>query len=159
MSLIFCRFHVGLFSWQNSSIKGMKAFVTVTSARRNLTHFPGANQIADTCPCGATKSCQDPTLRYFQCYLFMYLFVSFLSLFSSRISVLFLFGFLPADRGECLKRERERKKKKGKKIAAVYSCKFATASRQPLFQGFRSAHRLSCHEPLDCSTRAGSALI
>ncbi|KAL8591139.1 hypothetical protein ACOMHN_063763 [Nucella lapillus] len=47
----------------NSGITGGRVHVNVSSNSRQLDYFPGANGVADSCGCGATQSCRDPTVR------------------------------------------------------------------------------------------------
>ncbi|XP_076456113.1 uncharacterized protein LOC143290501 isoform X2 [Babylonia areolata] len=47
----------------NSGITGGRVFVNVTSESRQLTYFPGANGVEDSCGCGATQSCHNRDLR------------------------------------------------------------------------------------------------
>ncbi|PVD36122.1 hypothetical protein C0Q70_03095 [Pomacea canaliculata] len=47
---------------KNSPINSNQTYVRVTSQRRQLTYFPGANGVANSCACGATTTCDDTSL-------------------------------------------------------------------------------------------------
>lgn len=67
-SLFLCAFVMSvtyfyIYFSQNSRLTNNGGYVTVTGSNQRLDYFPGANGVRDSCGCGATQSCDDPTVR------------------------------------------------------------------------------------------------